>query len=43
MKKAIAAAFVVLAATVVLQWIGSLPRRLYRLVRRREPLPAEGD
>ncbi|TMG82461.1 MAG: efflux RND transporter permease subunit [Betaproteobacteria bacterium] len=35
------AAYLVIPA--VLQWIGSLPRRLYRLVRRREPLPAEGD
>ncbi|HEY3221744.1 MAG TPA: efflux RND transporter permease subunit [Gemmatimonadales bacterium] len=39
--------FVVPVAYLVLpslfHWIGSLPRRLYRLVRRREPLTAEGD
>jgi len=34
-------AYLVLPA--VFHWIGSLPRRLYRLVRRREPLTAEGD
>jgi multidrug efflux pump len=35
------AAYMVIPA--VLHWFGSVPGRLYRRVRRREPLPAEGD
>jgi multidrug efflux pump len=39
--------FVVPAAYLVipaaLQWLGSLPKRLYRVVRRRQPVTAEGD